>query len=409
MHGFEIMNMEPQYRILFWSSFLNGVGSRFAQVGSFTLMYLLTESGVALGILMALRVLPTIIFSPISGYLADRFHKMKLLFATDLLRAPFALLPLVAVYTEQIGFLYMSTFIIASGEAVYQPVRYAAIPDIVQRKNLININGLEQNVVGGTLVIGSLTGGLIAFATTVNILFIFHSLFLLSAALIVWKLIHIKKEQTTEEEAADQSLKDTGLLIFNIALMRVFLLVMLLMPLANGVDNVLFNLIALDVFEKGDLGVGFIYAALGAGFILSSAATKWIHRKYIVIGILMIALEGVGHLLLSQSVIFAQALLLAVCITFVGGISNICFDTTLMKVLPSAIRGKVVGILAMIQNSSMGIAMIGAGFLTEWFSPMQSAFYVGVTYIGFAVLFMITFKQVKFRQSLRELKGTIQR
>ncbi|GAF11535.1 hypothetical protein JCM19045_644 [Bacillus sp. JCM 19045] len=59
--------------------------------------------------------------------------------------------------------LYISTFLIATGEAIYRPVRFASIPDIVQKKNLTKVNGLEQTVVGMTLVVGSLLGGMTAF------------------------------------------------------------------------------------------------------------------------------------------------------------------------------------------------------------------------------------------------------
>ncbi|WP_059105045.1 MFS transporter [Shouchella shacheensis] len=404
MLGFNVMREEPRYRILFWSSFLNGVGSRFAQVGSFALLYLLTESGVALATLLALRVLPTIVFAPISGYLADRFHKARLLFWTDLLRAPFALLPLWAAATEQLWLLYASTFVIASGEAVYKPVRYAAIPDLVQRKHLIAVNGLEQNVTGTVLVFGSLLGGVLAYVSNVHVLFVFHALFLLLAALFIRRLVGIKQASSSSREAFASSMKESGRLIFQVALLRVFFMVMLLMPLANGVDNVLFNLFALDVFDMGDLGVGLIYAALGAGFVLSSTVARWIRGKYIAVGVWMIALEGAGHLLLSQSFFFGQTLLLAMGIAFVGGISNICFDTVLMKTLPTSKRGLLFGTLSMISNSAMGLAMIGAGFLTEWLTPEESAFLVGIAYIGFALLFMAAFKQVDAQKSMRALK-----
>ncbi|WP_052400886.1 MFS transporter [Oceanobacillus jeddahense] len=404
MPGFQILKKEPNYQIVFWSSVLNGIGGRFAQVGSFALLYLLTESGVALGILMALLVLPTIIFAPISGYLADRFHKAKLLFWTDLLRAPFALLPILGAMTEQLWPLYLSTFVIASGQAVYNPTRFSLIPDIVEKKNLVSVNGLEQNVVGITLVFGSLLGGIIAFLTTVYVLFFSHAICLMSAAILISRLIRSNMTNHSKKEAAESSWRESGLLIIRVALLRVFLMVMLLMPLANGVDNVIFNLIALEVFNKGDLGVGFIYASLGIGFVLSSTVVKWIRGKYIAIGVFMILLEGIGHLLLSQSGFFMQALALAIFITFVGGISNICFDTVLMKILPASKRGFLFGALSMFQNSSMGIAMIGAGFLTEWLSPLQSSFLVGVTYILFAFIFILAFRSVDFRASIRKLK-----
>lgn len=405
MHSFQILKKEPKYQIIFWSSVLNGIGGRFAQVGSFALLYLLTESGAALGLLMALLVLPTIIFAPISGYLADRFHKAKLLFWTDLLRAPFALLPIWAAMTGQLGLLYLSTFIIASGQAIYNPVRFSIIPDIVEKRNLVSVNGLEQNIVGITLVFGSLLGGIIAFISNVHVLFIFHAAFLMSAAILMWRLTKSNTAKSSKMEVAESSLKESGFLIVRVALLRVFLMVMLLMPLANGVDNVIFNLIALEVFDKGDLGVGLIYSALGVGFVLSSTIVKWIRGKYIAIGVVMILLEGVGHLLLSQSSFFAQALTLAILITFVGGISNICFDTVLMKILPASKRGFLFGTLSMFQNSSMGIAMIGAGFLTEWLPPLQTSFLVGVTYIVFALAFMLVFRSVNFRTSIRKLKG----
>ena len=404
MHGFKILKNEPKYQILFWSSVLNGIGGRFTQVGSFALLYLLTESGIALGILMALLVLPTIIFAPISGYLADRIHKAKLLYWTDIIRAPFALLPIWVTFTGELWLLYLSTFIIACGNAVYVPVRFSLIPDIVAKKNLVTINGLEQNIVGITLVFGSLFGGVIAFFTDVTILFFFHSLFLILAATLMRVLTKSDVNKRLKTESTEYSLKESGIFIINVALLRVFVIIMLLMPLANGVDNVIFNLIALEVFDKGDLGVGLIYASLGIGFVISSMISKWISGKYIKIGVLMILLEGIGHLLLSQSVLFVQALTLAIWITFVGGISNICFDTVLMKILPASKRGFLFGTLSMFQNSSMGIAMIGAGFITEWLSPLKSSFLIGVTYVLFALIFMLAFKNVNFRLSIRKLK-----
>ncbi|MEN1966579.1 MFS transporter [Lentibacillus sp. N15] len=407
MFSFQILKEEPKYQIIFWSSVLNGIGGRFAQVGSFALLYLLTESGVALGMLMALLVLPTIIFAPISGYLADRFDKAKLLFWTDLLRAPFALLPIWAAFTGQLGLLYLSTFVIASGQAVYKPVRFSIIPDIVEKKNLVSVNGLEQNVVGITLVSGSLLGGIIAFVSDGTVLFFFHAMFLMLAAVLVRRLTRSDITKSRKIEVAESSLKESSLLIIRVALLRVFLMVMLLMPLANGVDNVIFNLIALDIFDKGDLGVGFIYAALGMGFVLSSTIVKYIRGKYIAIGVLMILLEGVGHLLLSQSLFFVQALLLAIAITFVGGISDICFDTVLMKILPASKRGFLFGTLSMFQNSSMGIAMIGAGFLTQWIPPLHSSFLVGMTYILFTLICTLAFRSVNFRASIRKLKSSV--
>ncbi|MFD1334836.1 MFS transporter [Oceanobacillus iheyensis] len=401
----KVLREESSYRMIFWSSILNGIGARFAQIGSLALLYVLTESGVAVGILLSLQVIPTIVFAPISGYLADRFHKGNLLFWADLLRVPFALLPIVAVITGQLWLLYFSALVISIGNAIYRPVRFAIIPEIVQKKNLVSVNGLEQNVIGITLVFGSLLGGVIGYFFDDTILFFFHSLFLLIAACLVWSVKKISFSKDIKDVKSQTSFSEMIRIILNVALLRVLLIVFAVMPLANGIDNIVFNLIALDVFNKGNIGVGLIYGALGIGFVFSSFIAKWIRGKYIIIAVVMIFFEGMGHLFLSQSNIFYQSILLAVMISFVGGISNICFDTVLMKILPKSKRGLLFGTFSMIQNSSMGIAMILAGFLTDWLSPLTSAFFVGVSYVIFALVFTIGFKQVNVRQSLIKIKN----
>ncbi len=221
----KILYEESTYKMIFWSSILNGIGSRFAQVGSLALLYELTESGMALGILLSLQVLPTIVFAPISGYLADRFHKGNLLFWADLLRVPFALLPIVAVSTGQLWLLYFSALVISIGNAIYRPVRFAIIPEIVQKKNLVSVNGLEQNAIGITLVFGSLLGGLMGYFFDVIILFFFHSLFLLCAACLLWRLKKIGFYQRIKDVKPQTSFSEMSRLILNVALLRVLLIV----------------------------------------------------------------------------------------------------------------------------------------------------------------------------------------
>src|SRR5699024_9886727 len=235
---------------------------------------------------------------------SDRFHKAKLLYWTDIIRAPFALLPIWVPFTRELWLLYLSTFVIASGTAVYAPVRFSIITDMVEKKHLVTINGLEQIIVGISLVFGSLLGGIIAFSSDVTVLFFFHAGFLILATILMRRLTRSDITKSSNTEVVESSLRVSGVLIIKVALLRVFLVIMLLMPLANGVNNVIFNLIALEIFDKGDLGVGLIYASLGIGFVISSMISKWISGKYIKIGVLMILLEGIGHLLLSQSVLF---------------------------------------------------------------------------------------------------------
>ena len=66
---------EQNYQKLFWSSTVSGIGNRFTQVATLTLIYQITESGFLIGILFAIRMLPFLFLAPIGGILADRFPK----------------------------------------------------------------------------------------------------------------------------------------------------------------------------------------------------------------------------------------------------------------------------------------------------------------------------------------------
>ncbi|MCD8508457.1 MAG: MFS transporter [Bacillus sp. (in: Bacteria)] len=160
-------------------------------------------------------------------------------------------------------------FLLAVGEACYGPARISSIPVLVKQERLIHINGIEQMMVGVILVLGSSTGGIISHFFGTHIPFVLNGVtFLLSAIILLRIIIPVpKKQKTTQLQMGNGiSLKQ----MFKYTALASFFIIAITMPLANGIDNVLMSIYALDVFGMGDLGVGFIYASLGLGFIVSS-------------------------------------------------------------------------------------------------------------------------------------------
>jgi len=131
----------------------------------------------------------------------------------------------------------------------------------------------------------------------------------------------------------------------------------------------------------GELGIGFMYTALGIGFIVSSFFSKFLKRGFLLLTVVFIALEGVGHLVLSVVPSFYLALLVAMFITFAGGLSNICIDTVMMKVIPKARLGSLFGMMQAISNTALGLSMVAAGFLLEGVSARDLSLLIGVVYI----------------------------
>lgn len=190
MSNLTVWKQEKNYQRLFWAGATNGIGDRFAQVAILALLYQITGSGLAIGILFTVRMMPFLLFAPIGGILADRFSKKTLLITTDLIRIPFALSLLLVPGHEQLWIIYVSSFILAAGEALYSPTRMSTIPALVKQDRLLYVNAIEQIMLGIVLVIGSSTGGVISYLFGVHVPFILNAATFLSRHIgIVSKII----------------------------------------------------------------------------------------------------------------------------------------------------------------------------------------------------------------------------
>lgn len=347
---------------------------------------------------------PFLLAAPIGGMLADLFPKKNLLITIDLLRVPFALSPLLVQGQEHLWIIYTGAFFLAAGDAFYSPVRMASIPALVKQDRLLYVNAIEQIMVGAVLVVGSSTGGIISYLFGLQAPFILDGISFMVSALFLIGLTIPSAEKSLKQSDPVESGPSTWKFIFGSAALLTFITIELTMPLANGVDNVLMSVYALEVFKMGDLGVGFIYGALGLGFIISSFFSNLLKRKLVPLIVIFIALEGLGHLILSSVPTFSHAIVAALFITFVGGISNICLSTLTMKIVPKSQQGHFFGLTEMISKTTMGISMGAAGFLLELFDPRTLSFWVGSTYVFFTIVYAILFSRVDLIKEKKQLR-----
>ncbi|ESU33774.1 hypothetical protein G3A_04690 [Bacillus sp. 17376] len=160
---FKTFSLEKSYRKLFFAGIINGIGDRFSQVALLALILQMTGSGFSVGITMALRMIPFLFFSPLSSSLGVKYGRKKIMIVTDLARAVIALSFLAVDNPDDMWIVYAASFLLASGEAIYSPIRKSSIPAMVSSKSLKDINGWEQVLIGFVLVIGALSGGIVSY------------------------------------------------------------------------------------------------------------------------------------------------------------------------------------------------------------------------------------------------------
>lgn len=391
---FAVFQQEKPYARLFWAGLISGVGDRFHQVAMLGLLLSITGSGAAVGIAFGVRLLPYLLFGPLGGALADRFARKRIMIATDCIRITFALLPLLVKEPSDVWMIYAASFLLASGEAVYTSARMSSIPLLVQPRNLLAVNGLDEAMTGIVLITGSVSGGIVSAVAGVQAAFVLNALSFLVSALLISRM---RAARETEEPRNGPVLQperveagksagvgdDAGVpveggareadglrrLVADSPYIGAMLIVFALWPVGGGIFNILLSVYAVQVFHMGDVGIGLFYGALGIGMLLGSAWAGRFSRLMKAAAVLALFLEGAVNMMISQAGHYAGALALLAVTACCGAVGNACNRTILMNAVPKRYQGRFFGFLATLQNSMMGVVMLLAGFSLDWVEP----------------------------------------
>jgi len=105
--------------------------------------------------------IPFLLFSPLAGYLADRFSKGRLL---PVIKAPEIAamgLSIVALSSGHLWFLMVVLFLMSTQSAFFSPVKYGLLPEAVEDRDLSMANGILQMTTNLAILVGSLAGALV--------------------------------------------------------------------------------------------------------------------------------------------------------------------------------------------------------------------------------------------------------
>lgn len=153
------------YRIYAAGSLISNVGTWMQNTAVAWLVLVLTNSGTAVGIAIALQLLPTLLLSALGGLIADRFSKRRVLVVMQIAMAiPSGLLAALAVAgVVQLWQVYLLTVAYGIGRALEAPARQAFVPEMVDSEalgNAVALNSASFNA--GRLIGPGLAGVLIA-------------------------------------------------------------------------------------------------------------------------------------------------------------------------------------------------------------------------------------------------------
>jgi MFS family permease len=325
--------------------------------------------------------------SPIAGVLADRLDRRKLMVGCDLARVAICAAFLL-VGPDTVWLAYPLLAILSVFSAPFDPASSAAIPNLVDPDDLPTANALSGSLWGTMLAVGAAVGGVVSTVFGRDTAFIVNAVSFLLSALLLAGIRRPFSEPRAPDAAEHPKMVAATVEVVHYARRdrRVSALISVKggFGLAAGV-LALIPVFGVDVFHDGDIGVGVLMAARGAGALVGPFFGHRLsgseHRRlFRVIG-LALGVFGLSYMALG----LAPAVWVAAIVIFVahlGGGTQWALSTYGLQVLvPDYIRGRVFAVDFALITLSLGISSLVASVIADAAGPRVAAFVLG----GFAV------------------------
>lgn len=372
---------------LLWIGQLGWSGANWMeQVARNWLVWELTGSGVALGLVNLFRALPQLFMSLPAGVAADRFNKKYVLMACQsmTMTSYLCLLGLVISGLIQLWHIYLFSFLLGVSMAFNQPARNALIPNLVPDQIMLNAFALNQVAMNFMRVVapgiaGVLIGWFEVRAAFVGAVALFA---VVIVATIMMKAPGARSVSETESasgqllEGLRYVLADKSILVVMLVALAVFTFVM---PY-----NTLMPILADKVLDIGAQGFGMLLSVAGIGALaggLTVAAFSDVRHK----GLLYLGASfgyAVSVFLLGVSPSLGLGVLLPMFVMLFIGAGQAIFMTAgnvaLMAHAPEELRGRILSVYN-LDRGLMPMGSAGGGALADWLSAPAALMIMGGT------------------------------
>ncbi len=176
------------YRLYFVSQIISFSGTWMQSIALSWLVLELTGSGTALGTVLAMQFLPTLLLAPVGGVLADRFEKRRLIMGTQTVAGLLALALGVITLTGvvELWMVYVLAACFGTVTALDNPSRQTFVMEMVGAGDVSNAVTLNSVVVNAARVIGPAVAGVVIAVFGVGECFVFNAVSYLAVVIAMF-------------------------------------------------------------------------------------------------------------------------------------------------------------------------------------------------------------------------------
>ncbi len=289
--------------------------------------------------------------------------------------------------------VYPLLAVMACFSAAFEPASAAALPNLVDQKDLATANALSGSLWGTMLTVGAALGGLVTAVLGRDAAIVIDSVSFVASAVLILSIQ--RSFQEARDAQAPTRLREAAIQTVRYARRDHRVLALLAVKFGWGLAGgvlVLVPVLAQGKFDAGEVGIGLLLAARGIGAIIGPFVGRAFlgekdRRLFLTIGIAL-GVFGTGYALLGV----VPGLLLALPAVMLahtgGGAQWMLSSYGLQKIVPDHIRGRIFAFDGMLVTLTFGISSLMTGWLSEVYGPQVAAIVMGSVAVVWAAVWM---------------------
>jgi MFS family permease len=338
------------------------------------------RKGLALGIVGLVKVVPIVVFSMVSGVVADAWNRRRLMLFTQIGAALVACgLALVAFRGITVVWpIYTLAALGAAVGAFDMPARQALVPTLVPREHLPNAITLSTIMFQTASVVGPSLGGILIATSSVGWVYVTNAVsfgFVVVALLMMRGVpARVPREDGTSDDVSLRSAIEGLRFVFRSPLIRSTMLLDFFATFFSSATALL-PIFAQDILNVGASGYGWLYAAPAAGALVTSALMVPLTDRIRQRGpTLLWAVAGYG----VATVVFGLSRsfwLTFVCLGLTGAtdtVSMVIRNIVRQLETPDRLRGRMTGVNMVFFMGGPQLGELEAGAVANWLGATVS-------------------------------------
>lgn len=358
-------------RLYFLGLVVSNVGTWLQATAMAWLVLELSDSGTALGLVVAAQFVPMLLLGPAAGVLADRFDKRRLVFWTQLLAGVQALALGLADLTEVVTLPMVFALALVLGiiNAIDNPSRRSFISELVEPAELANAMSLNTAVMTGSRIFGPALAGVLIAVIGTGWCFVLNGLSF-AAVLVALVVMDPAKIRRSPRVAAAKGQVREGLRYAAAdPVLKLTLLTLLVVSTFVFNYQVVLPLLVEREFGGGSAQFGALLAATSVGSLLGSLVTARLARATVKFMLWALATLAVFNVLLALSPTLWLAFVASVPMGAGGAAFIAASSGLLLQRTAPELRGRI---LALQATAFLGSTPIGAPII-GWVSQSFGA------------------------------------